>query len=179
MGYVTETMGKAITLSRVLAWASITIGFGILILTLIGVPWRNQPDGIWVILAPVLFYILPGLLLHLFAWRMEKMDLWAYLATTLLSGALIFKYVVLLVANHTAGQPVYSPALIFEPFLRAPSIYLIVVCINSLPNVSDEFRNRQRARRESRRGFEPIMATPPLPAKLPPRPNLIRPTAKR
>jgi len=170
VGYVTEKMGRAITLARVLAWASITVGFGIILWTAIGVPWRNQPEGIWVVLTPLLYYVLPGILLHVFAWRMEKMNLWAYVAATVMCGGFIVKYVLVRLAYAT-GQPVYSPALIFEPFLRLPSIYLMIVCLNALPNVKDEFDNRRRRNRELQRGFEPIMAAP-LPPRLPPRPNL-------
>lgn len=175
MGYITHNMDRAVTRTRWFGyWAlfvgALVLGFGLLVFT------SGKPEiGYRVLIGSCLFYILPGGLLLLFAWRMDKLELWAYLATSLLCLGFVVKFATAMAMAYAGQIRFYETPLPAEILLRTPAIYLFVSCLNALPDVRDE--HRMRRRRNVQRGFEPIMtaqAPPARPDRLPPRPTNIR-----
>lgn len=172
MGYTTPSMSNAVRLARWLACTALLLGFGLIAWALLVLPWDESGLGLHVLESTMLFYMLPGVLLLLFAWRMEKLEMWAFVATTGIAVAFLVKYMFALIFAYGGKIQFYESPIICETVLRIPSIGLLIFCLNSLPEVRDEYRNRRRRRNEMRQGFEPIMKVQ-VQTRTPPRPGIL------
>ncbi len=165
--YLSPNMDRVTSAARATAAVSVVVGTGMVGFAVALGQWQGLSPRL--AFGGAAFYVLPGVLLWVAAWRMDRADGWAYVFTAVLSGALLVRYVLAVTTALAAHAQLPQDPLVCETICRLPGVYLMIGCLNALPDVRDRYRARRRDRRAGRRGFEPLVSAA-APARLPPPP---------
>ncbi len=146
-------------------------------------------DASDLMVAPVIVSGVRGVLLLIFAARMEAGDRWAFIATSVVCGIELVPLAMSVLVwwmEHPA-DPLLGPFW-FNVLTRLPCAYLLAWCLNSLSDVRDMGSERKRTKMmaKSQTDGGPAPAAPPSsaestqipqkvaapPMRMPPRPTL-------
>ena len=183
MTYTSESMDRVTGATRVMAGVSAILGVGLVGYAVAAGQWRNGGPSVHMAVGAGAFYLFPAAVLFALAWRMDKAEAWAFVCTAALSGLLLLKFAMSYLTWRVGGGQFYEDPIVCEVIGRLPCIYLVIGCMNVMPDVADAWRRRRRDRQFAARGFAPVMpdtAGPVPPPIVPPPPlrSIRRPTVR-
>ncbi len=163
--HMSLAMERATRLARIYGILMLLVGIAVEFV-LASVYW-DDPHLISGLAINALTNALPGAVLWFLSTRMDRVELWSFIALACVATFLVLEYFLAFFVSGIGliGMFVLTP-------LRLSLMHLIAATMNSMPEVMDGYRGYRRDKQMTQRhGFEPIFnslslknTTPPPPA---------------